>query len=67
MKLSGFTYIRNGSSLHYPFIESIKSLLPIVDEYVVLVCDSTDDTKELIENINDHKIKRKRIKLIDGR
>jgi hypothetical protein len=29
MNLSGFTYIKNGSSLHYPFIESIKSLLPI--------------------------------------
>ncbi len=57
MRLSGFTYIRNGSSLHYPFIESIKSLLPIVDEYVVLVCDSTDDTKELLENISDPKIK----------
>jgi hypothetical protein len=57
MKLSGFTYIRNGSALHYPFIESIKSLLPIVDEFIVLVCDSTDNTKELVENINDSKIR----------
>ena len=57
MKISGFTFIRNGSALHYPFVESIKSLLPIVDEYVVLICDSTDNTKELVENIDDHRIK----------
>jgi hypothetical protein len=57
MKLSGFTIIRNGSDLHYPFIESINSLLPIVDEYIVLVCESTDNTRELISNIKNDKIK----------
>jgi hypothetical protein len=28
-----------------------------VDEFIVLVCDSTDNTKELVENIKDPKIK----------
>ncbi len=57
MKLSGFTFIRNGSKLHYPFIESISSLLPIVEEYIVLICNSIDNTKDLIESIKNDKIK----------
>jgi hypothetical protein len=29
--------IRNGVLLQYPFVESIKLALPLVDEYVVVV------------------------------
>jgi glycosyltransferase involved in cell wall biosynthesis len=57
MKISGFTYIRNGFTYGYPFIPSIKSLLPIVDELVVVVGDSTDGTREAIEQIGDPKIR----------
>ena len=32
-------------------------MLPIIDEYIVLICDSTDDTKALVENIKNDKIK----------
>ena len=57
MKVSGFTYVRNGIHLDYPFVESIKSLLPLVDELVVVVGDSHDGTREAVENIGDPKIK----------
>ncbi|MDH5399137.1 MAG: hypothetical protein OEX02_13380 [Cyclobacteriaceae bacterium] len=57
MKISGFTYIRNGLTYGYPFIPSIKSLLPVVDELIVVVGDSTDGTREAIMAINDAKIR----------
>ena len=46
MKLSGFTLIRNGVKFDYPFIESLRSLLPLVDELVINVGigDADDDT-----------------------
>ncbi|MGE3260617.1 MAG: glycosyltransferase family 2 protein [Bacteriovoracia bacterium] len=42
--VSGFTMLRNGVQYDYPFIESIRSLLPLVDELVVVVGLGTDDT-----------------------
>jgi glycosyltransferase involved in cell wall biosynthesis len=56
MKISGFTYVRNGFKFGYPFIPSIQSLLPIVDELIVVVGDSEDGTREAIEQLNDNKI-----------
>jgi glycosyltransferase involved in cell wall biosynthesis len=44
MKVSGFTFVRNGGILGYPYIESIKSLLMLCDEVVVAVGNSDDDT-----------------------
>ena len=35
VKLSAFTIIKNAVKFDYPLIESIKSVLPIVDEYVI--------------------------------
>jgi glycosyltransferase involved in cell wall biosynthesis len=55
--ISGFTFIRNGSSLGFPFIESIRSLLPLVQEFVVAVGRSDDNTLDLIRAINDPKIR----------
>lgn len=57
MKVSAFTYVRNGIMLDYPFIESIKSVLPLVNEFVVVIGNSTDGTREAVENINNLKIK----------
>ena len=55
--ISAFTFIKNGEMLGYPFIQSIKSILPIVDEFVVNVGESEDDTLQLIEAIADPKIR----------
>ncbi|CAG1066180.1 hypothetical protein BAC1_01784 [uncultured bacterium] len=57
MKISGFTFIRNALEFDYPVTQSIKSILPICDEFIVNVGDSNDGTIELIESINDPKIK----------
>jgi len=57
MKVSAFTFIKNGQILGYPFIQSIQSILPIVDEFVVNVGQSEDDTLALIQSINDPKIR----------
>jgi glycosyltransferase involved in cell wall biosynthesis len=57
MKVSAFTFIKNGQILGYPFIQSIQSILPIVDEFVINVGESDDDTLELVQSIKDSKIR----------
>ena len=57
MKVSAFTFIKNGQILGYPFIQSIQSILPIVDEFIINVGESEDDTLELIQSINNPKIR----------
>lgn len=57
MKISGFTFIRNGVSLGYPFIPAIRSLLPLCDEVIVNVPHSTDDTLAAVRAIGDPKIR----------
>lgn len=44
MKISGFTLVRNGERFDYPYLESLRSLLPGVDELVINVGDGDDDT-----------------------
>lgn len=51
MKISGFTFLRNAKLLGYPFIESISSILPLVDEFIVNVGQSEDDTLSEIETL----------------
>jgi glycosyltransferase involved in cell wall biosynthesis len=57
MKVSGFTFVRNGVKYDYPVVESIRSILPVCDELIVAVGNSEDNTLELIKSINDPKIK----------
>jgi hypothetical protein len=57
MKISGFTIIRNAIINDYPALEAIKSILPVVDEMIVSVGRSDDDTEELIRSIGSPKIK----------
>ena len=57
MKVSGFTFIKNGQILGYPFLQSIQSILPIVDEFVINVGESEDDTLALIQSIESDKIR----------
>jgi len=57
MKMSGFTIIKNAVINDYPIVEAITSILPVVDEMIVLVGKSDDDTLGLIRAIGDPKIK----------
>lgn len=57
MKISGFTIARNVIKFNYPIVASIKSILPICDEFIVNVGDSEDDTLNLIKSIGSDKIR----------
>jgi len=57
MKISGFTIVRNARKFNYPVRESIKSILPICDEFIVNVGDSEDDTLSMIKSIQDAKVR----------
>lgn len=48
MKISGFSIVRNGCRFDYPFIESLRSLLPLVDELIINVGIGDDETLERI-------------------
>ncbi len=57
MKVSGFTFLRNAASLGYPFVESIRSILPLVDEMVVNVGSGVDDTLDQVRAIGSAKLR----------
>ena len=57
MKVSGFSFCRNAIKYDYPLVESIQSILPIVDEYIINVGRCNDGTLELIQSINSSKIR----------
>jgi hypothetical protein len=57
MKVSAFTFVKNAVKFGYPLVESIQSILPIVDEFVICLGDSEDNTNELVASINSDKIK----------
>lgn len=59
MKISGFTTVKNATKLYFPLKQSIESILPIVDEFVIALgdCDPDDTTLELIKGIASDKIK----------
>ena len=57
MYISGFSFVRNAVKFDYPVVESIKSILPICDEFVIAVGRSEDGTRQLIESIDNPKIK----------
>ena len=57
ISISGFTFIRNGVELGFPFEASIRSLLPLVDEFVVAVGRGSDDTLARVLAIGDPKIR----------
>ena len=57
MKVSGFSFCRNAVSLYYPVAEAIRSALPIVDEFIIAVGRSDDNTVEAIREIGDPKVR----------
>jgi len=57
MKVSGLTIVRNIEIMDYPAVEAIRSVLPLCDEFVVVVGRSEDGTLERIRSIGDHRIR----------
>jgi len=57
MKISGFTIVRNALKFNYPVLESIQSILPICDEFIINVGHSDDETLSLVKKLNQPKIR----------
>lgn len=58
MKISGFTFIKNAVIYDFPIVESVRSVLPIVDEFIIVAGDSRDETDELLKVFDgDEKVK----------
>lgn len=60
IKISGFTFVKNAVKFDYPVVESILSILDVVDEMIVNVGKSDDTTLKLIRSIKSphkHKIR----------
>jgi hypothetical protein len=59
MTISGFSFARNADTLGYPIAESILSILPICDEFVIAIGkgNAADHTREIVAQINDPKIR----------
>ena len=57
MKISCFTLIRDGNRLGYPYIDSIRSVLPLCDEFIIAVGDSADGTLDTLKKLNEPKLR----------
>jgi len=57
MTISGFTFVRNAVKYDYPVVESIRSILPIVDEMVVSIGNGDDHTEDMIRSIHSPKLR----------
>ncbi|HEX7511308.1 MAG TPA: glycosyltransferase [Chitinivibrionales bacterium] len=59
MKISGFSFARNAEKLYFPIKESITSILPMCDEFVIALgnSDADDRTRSLVEQIGDPRIR----------
>ncbi len=57
MNVSGFTFVKDAIKFSFPVVESIKSILPICDEFIVNVGKSDDGTLDEISAIKSEKIK----------
>lgn len=56
MTVTGFSFIRNAVTYDFPIVESLKSILPVVDKLVVAVGAGEDNTRALIATIDPQKI-----------
>ncbi len=59
MKVTGFSFIKNAVTYQYPIAEALRSILPLCDEIIVAVGDSSDNTRDLVASIDS------RIKILD--
>lgn len=59
MRLSAFSFVRNAVALGYPAREAYSSVLPLVDELVVVVADggADDGTRELVRSLDSSRVR----------
>ena len=58
VRISGFSFVRNAVSLGYPVLEALTSVLPVVDELVVVVAtaDPDDGTRDVVASLDDPRL-----------
>ena len=56
MKVCGFSFVRNAEKSSYPVAESVRSVLPLCDKFIMNVGNSEDNTLEMIRSIPSDKI-----------
>lgn len=56
MRVCGFSFVRNAVRFDYPFVESVRSTLPLCDEFVLAVGRSEDDTLARARAIDPAKV-----------
>ena len=57
MKVTGFSFIKNAVLFQYPVAEALQSILPLCDEVIVAIGDSSDGTRDLVAAIDPKKIR----------
>ncbi len=55
-QISGFSIVRRAVELDYPVLESLRSLLPLVDEIVVVAHRGDDETLDLLASLGDRRL-----------
>jgi len=56
MKVCGFSFVRNAEKFSYPVVESVQSILPLCDKFLMNVGNSEDGTLDMIRSIRSDKI-----------
>ncbi len=64
MKLSGFTFLRNAEELCFPYVQSILSILPICDEFIIALGKSQDKSPDILYQLTKDNPKIKIIETI---
>lgn len=57
MRVTGFSLVANAERLEFPVREALRSVLPLVDELVVNVGPSADDTRGLLASLADPRVR----------
>ena len=56
MKVCGFGFVRNAVKYSFPVVESVKSILPVCDKFIISVGESEDNTLDLVQSIDSDKL-----------
>ena len=54
--MSGLSIVRSAPELDYPIVESLRSMLPLVEELVVVTHRGDDATRELLDGIGERRL-----------
>ncbi|HUK64257.1 MAG TPA: hypothetical protein VLV15_13015, partial [Dongiaceae bacterium] len=56
VSVSGLSIVRSAPELDYPIVESLRSMLPLVEELVVVTHRGDDATRELLDGIGERRL-----------